>query len=233
VVRILEKTTGAVWWFLCHNIKVSIQPARYARLRDCMPALRVPELIMSTPLPTGTLTFLFTDIECSTQLSQKFPDRMKINMARHDQILRSAVAANRGYVFKTVGDEFCTAFAASGDALRAAIAAQSHLHAQAWGDAPIKVRMGIYTGNAQIQADGDYDGYASLSCVKRLTSAGHGGQTLLSQGTHDLVRDELPPGVSLRDLGEHCLKDLIHPEHIYQVDIPGLPAVFPALRTEE
>ena len=185
---------------------------------------------MSKP-PSGTLTFLFTDIECSTQLWQKLPDRMKINMARHDEILREAIESNRGYVFKTVGDEFCAAFAAAGDALQAAITAQSSLCAQDWGNAPIKVRMGLHTGNAELQANGDYSGYESLSRIQRLTSAGHGGQTLLSQETRDLVQADLPEGVSLCDLGQHCLKDLIHPEHIYQVNISGLVGEFPALKT--
>jgi class 3 adenylate cyclase len=187
---------------------------------------------MSSQLPSGTVTFLFTDIECSTQLWQIDPDRMKINMAMHDGILRKAIESNQGYVFKTMGDGFCAAFHTAGEALRAADAAQSSLFAEDWGDAPIKVRMGIHTGNAEIQADGDYSGYTSLSRVQRLMSCGHGGQTLLSRETRDLVLDELPDGVSLRDLGEHCLKDLIHPEHIYQVDIPNLPGDFPALKTD-
>jgi class 3 adenylate cyclase len=186
---------------------------------------------MSPQLPSGTVTFLFTDIECSTQFWQNDPDRMKINMALHNEILRMAIGSNRGYVFKTMGDAFYAAFHTPGEALQAAVAAQSSLCAQAWGDTPIKVRMGIHTGNAEIQADGDYSGYASLSRVQRLMSAGHGGQTLLSQETRDLVRDELPQDVTLRDLGEHCLKDLIHLEHIYQVNLPNLPGDFPALNT--
>ena len=186
---------------------------------------------MSSQLPSGTVTFLFTDIECSLRFWQDHPDQMDVNLARHDAVLRKAIESNRGYVFKTVGDAFCAAFATAAEALRAAVAAQTSLSAQDWGQALIRVRMGLHTGSARIQADGDYSGYASLSCVHRLMSSGHGGQTLLSQETRDLVQDDLPDGVNLHDLGEHCLKDLNHPVHIFQVNIPNLPADFPALKT--
>jgi class 3 adenylate cyclase len=186
---------------------------------------------MSSQLPSGTVTFLFTDIECSLQFWQDHPDQMDVNLARHAEVLRKAIESHHGYVFKTIGDAFCAAFTSAGEALQAAVAAQGNLSAQDWGEAPIRVRMGLHTGKAGIQADGDYSGYASLSFVQRLMSCGHGGQTLLSQETCGLVQDELPPGVSLRDLGQHCLKDLNHPVHIYQVNIPNLPADFPALKT--
>jgi class 3 adenylate cyclase len=188
---------------------------------------------MSSPLPSGTVTFLFTDIECSLQFWQDHPDQMDHNLARHAAILRKSIESHRGYAFKTVGDAFCAAFASAGQALRAAVTIQTSLSAEDWGEAPIRVRMGLHTGPAELQADGDYSGYASLSSVQRLMSAGHGGQTLLSQETRDLVWGQLPDGVSLRDLGEHCLKDLNRPLHIYQVDIASLPSDFPALRTLE
>lgn len=186
---------------------------------------------MGPQLPSGTVTFLFTDIECSLQFWQDYPDQMDVNLARHAELLRNVIGTNHGYVFKTIGDAFCSSFTTAVEALQAAVAAQSSLSAQEWGQAPIRVRIGLHTGNARIQSDGDYSGYASLSYAQRLMSAGHGGQTLLSQETRDLVHDELPDGVSLRDLGEHCLKDLKHPVRIYQVDIPNLPADFPALKT--
>ncbi len=186
---------------------------------------------MSSQLPSGTVTFLFTDIECSLQFWQDHPDQMDVNLAWHAAVLRKAIESHHGYVFKTIGDAFCAAFATAGEALQAAVAAQSSLSAQDWGQAPIRVRMGLHTGSARIQSDGDYSGYASLSAVHRLMSCGHGGQTLLSQETRDLVKEDLPGGVSLRDLGEHCLKDLNHPVHVYQVNIPNLPSDFPALRT--
>jgi class 3 adenylate cyclase len=188
---------------------------------------------MSSQRPSGAVTFLFTDIECSMQFWQDYPDRMKINLARHDQVLRTAIESYRGIVFKTIGDAFCAVFTSAGEALQAAVAAQCSLSAQDWGEAPIRVRMGLHSGYAGIQADGDYSDYGSLGYVQRLMSAGHGGQTLLSQETRDLLQDELPAGVSLRDLGVHHLKDLNRPVHIYQVNIPGLPAEFPALKTLE
>ena len=188
---------------------------------------------MTPQLPSGTVTFLFTDIEGSTQLHQRLPEQMKVKMARHDSILRQALESNGGYIFKTVGDAFCSAFPTAEAALAAARQAQLELHAEDWGETPFKVRMGIHTGRADVQPDGDYSGYATLSRVQRLMSAGHGGQTLLSQVTEGLVRDELPSGLRLQDLGEHRLKDLVYPEHIYQVDIADLPDVFPALRTAD
>jgi len=182
-------------------------------------------------LPSGTVTFLFTDIEGSTKLAQEYPDTWDAMRKRHDAIMRSAIELSNGYVFKIIGDAFCAAFHNAGDALQAAIKAQADLYAENWGDIIIKTRMGLHTGKAEIQDDGDYNGYATLSRIHRLMSAGHGGQTLISQATQELIRDELPRGVTLRDVGEHRLKDLIHPEHIYQLNIPDLPTEFPSLKT--
>ena len=181
--------------------------------------------------PTGTVTFLFTDIEGSTKLAQEYPDTWDAMRKRHDAIMRFAIELSNGYVFNIIGDAFCAAFHNAGDALQAAIKAQVDLYAENWGTIIIKARMGIHTGKAEIQDDGDYNSYATLSRIQRLMSAGYGGQTLISQATQDLIRDELPQGVTLRDMGEHRLKDLIHPEHIYQLNIPDLPNEFPALKT--
>jgi predicted ATPase/class 3 adenylate cyclase len=184
-----------------------------------------------TQQPTGTVTFLFTDIEGSTKLAQAYPDIWESLQKRHHAILRSAIEAHAGYVFQIIGDAFCASFHTAGDGLRAAVKAQIDLKAEDWGETPIKVRMGIHTGKAVLQESADYSGYAALSRVQRLMSAGHGGQTIISQATQELVRDELPQGITLRDMGTHRLKDLIHPEHIYQIDIPNLPIEFPALKT--
>ena len=181
--------------------------------------------------PSGTVTFLFTDIEGSTKLAQAHPDKWEALQQRHHAILQSAVNAHNEYVFQIIGDAFCAAFHTAGDALQAAIKSQTDLHEEDWGNTPVKVRMGIHTGKAEIQDGGDYIGYAAMSRVQRIMSAGHGGQTLISQATQDLVRDELPKGSTLRDMGERRLKDLIHSEHIYQVDIPNLSSEFPALKT--
>ena len=183
------------------------------------------------PIPSGTVTFLFTDIEGSTKLAQEHPDAWESLRKRHDDILRTAIESQNGYVFQIIGDAFCAAFHTAGDALQAAIKAQTDLYSANWGDTPVKARMGIHTGKAEIQESKDYIGYAALSRVQRIMSAGHGGQTLLSQATQDLVREELPQGITLRDMGERRLKDMIHPEYIYQVNIPNLPIEFPALKT--
>lgn len=181
-------------------------------------------------LPTGTVTFLFTDIEGSTKLWGQYPEAMKVSLARHDAILRSAIEAQGGYVFKTVGDAFCAAFEIAPDALSAALDAQRALYVESWGETgPLRVRMALHTGAAE-ERDGDYFG-PPLNRVARLLSAGHGGQVLLSLATKELVRDDLPEGVSLQDLGHHRLKDLIRREHVFQLVAPDLNADFPALKS--
>jgi len=182
-------------------------------------------------LPTGTVTFLFTDIEGSTRLAQEHPEKWEVLRERHHALLHSAMDAQQGYIFHVIGDAFCVAFSSARQALNAALQAQENLHGEDWGNTPIKVRMGIHTGQAEIQNTGDYSGYLTLSRVQRLMSAGHGEQTLISQETVELLTNELPENVSLCDLGEHQLKDLIRPEHIYQVNIANLPSDFPALKT--
>ena len=184
------------------------------------------------PPPSGTITFLFTDIEGSTRLWEEHTDAMSATLARHDTILREAVGTRGGFVFKTVGDAFCTAFSTAQDALAAAVMAQRALAAGVWEKtgAPL-VRMALHTGAAE-QRDGDYFGPA-LNRVARILAAAHGGQTLLSLATQELVRDALPPGLSLRDLGERRLKDLARPEHLFQVAAPDLPGDFPPLRSLE
>ncbi len=182
-------------------------------------------------LPTGTVTFLFTDIEGSTTRWEHQRAAMQAALARHDDILRAAIEAHEGHVFKTVGDAFYAVFTSAPDALEAALAAQSPLQAEAWSEDvdTLRVRMALHTGTVQ-QRDGDYFG-PPLNRVARLLSAGHGGQVLLSHVTRELVRDYLPPGAELRDLGEHRLKDLIRPEHVFQLVAPDLPADFQPLRT--
>jgi len=181
-------------------------------------------------LPSGTVTFLFTDIEGSTQLWEQHPQAMPSALARHDAILREATAAHGGVVFRTVGDAFCTAFASAPAALRAALDAQRALHHQDWGAVgPIRVRIALHTGAVAIR-DAEYQGQP-LNRIARLLSAGHGGQVLLSAATQELARDLLPPDAELRDMGVHRLKDLTHPEQIFQLVAPGLPADFPPLKT--
>ena len=185
---------------------------------------------MQQPFPTGTITFLFTDIEGSTKLWESHPDAMREAVARHDALLRQAVAENGGYLFKTTGDGIAAAFALAPDALLAALFAQTALFAEPWSaDIVLRARMGLHTGAAELR-DGDYFGTTLNRCA-RLMAAGHGGQTLLSDVTHELTRDTLPPDVSLLPLGEHRLKDLARPETIYQAGHPSLSTDFPPLRT--
>jgi predicted ATPase/class 3 adenylate cyclase/DNA-binding CsgD family transcriptional regulator len=180
--------------------------------------------------PTGTVTFLFTDIEGSTKLWERHPEAMQTALARHDEILRGAVEERGGYVFKTVGDAFCAAFPTAPDALEAALEIQRRLISSEWEEnGPIRVRLALHTGAAE-ERDGDYLG-PPLNRVARLLSAAHGGQVLLSLSTQELVRDQLPAGTSLRDLGEHRLKDLFRPERVFQLLAAELPSEFPPLRT--
>jgi predicted ATPase/class 3 adenylate cyclase len=185
---------------------------------------------MSTP-PSGTVTFLFTDIEGSTKLSQQHPDAMPVLLARHNEILNQAINTHNGYVFQIVGDSFSAAFHSASDALNAVLDAQRTLQKELWSPAPIKVRMGIHTGAAQINDDKQYSGYATLASTQRIMSAGHGGQILLSGATRELVRDVLPENTELLDVGEKRLKDLLRPEHLYQLNILELPSTFPPLKT--
>ena len=153
---------------------------------------------MASP-PTGTLTFLFTDIEGSTRLWEHDAQGMQAALARHDELLRGAIEERGGYVFKTVGDAFCAAFLTAPDALEAALEIQRRLLSSEWEQAePLRVRMALHTGAAE-ERDGDYFG-PPLNRVARLLSAAHGGQVLLSLATQELVRDQLPTGTTFRDL---------------------------------
>ena len=145
--------------------------------------------------------------------------------------MREAIESNQGYVFQVIGDAFCAAFHTAGEAICAAIKTQMDLKAVNWECTPIKVRIGIHTGKAEFQkADGLYAGHITMSRVQRLMSAGCGGQVLVSFATQELVHHDLPTDVELDDLGKWHLKNLSHPEHIYQLKIPGLPCEFPSLR---
>ncbi len=181
-------------------------------------------------LPSGTVTFLFTDIEGSTKLWETQRDAMQISLARHDALLRQCIEAHGGQVVKTLGDGVHAAFVTATDAVQAALAAQRALHAEAWpAPARIRVRMAVHTGSAELR-EGDYFG-PTLNRVARLVAIGHGGQTLLSATTYDLCCDQLPPEVSLKPLGEQSLKNLARRELVFQLCHPSLPQVFPPLRT--
>ena len=182
-------------------------------------------------LPSGTVTFLFTDIEGSTALLQHLGDQRYAGvLGEHRQILRAAFEAGRGHEIDTQGDSFLVAFGSARDAVATTAAAQRAIKAHPWAeDAPIRVRMALHTGQP-ILAGGGYVGL-DVHRAARIMSAGYGGQVLLSQATRDAVAHELPAGLAVRDLGEHRLKDLTRPEHIFQLVIPELTADFPAPKT--
>jgi len=188
-------------------------------------------------LPSGTVTFLFTDIEGSTKLSQEFPDDTPALFARHNEILDRSIQKNNGFLFQIVGDAFCAAFHTANDAVKAAVDAQRSLYNENWSPTPLKVRMGIHTGAAQLRdvnaKEGRYAGYATMALTQRIMSAGHGGQILLSQSTRDYVNGGLSDEVALRDMGERRLKNIQQPEHIYQLIVPDLPSEFDPLNTLE
>ncbi len=185
---------------------------------------------MHTDEATRTLAFLFTDIEGSTALWERFPGTMARSLERHDEILRGSVEACAGEVVKTMGDGFMAVFGTARDGVRACLQAQLDLAREPWNETgPLRVRMGLHAGDA-VETDGDYHGPA-VNRTARVMAAGHGGQVLLSAAVADLVADELPSGATLRDLGEHRLKSLGRPERIFQLVHPDLQTDFPALVT--
>ena len=185
---------------------------------------------MTIHLPSGTVTFLFTDIEGSTQIWEKHPEAMQVVLAEHDSILRAAIEFHNGYIIKTTGDGVHAAFRTVIDGVNAAIAAQREflgaefLKNQAFA---LRVRMGLHSGEAELRA-GDYYGQA-LNRAARITSAGHGGQILTSEVLAQMAREHLPASVSFLDLGEHQFKGLLRSERILQLCAPDLPKDFPAL----
>jgi class 3 adenylate cyclase len=186
---------------------------------------------MNIMLPTGTVTFLFTDIQGSTRLWEREPEKMAVALQTHNVALRSAVGAQGGVVFKTVGDEFQAAVPTVLQALRAAIAGQRALSNAVWNElGELKVRMGLHTGEAELDPGGDeYTVSHTKNRVARIMSVAHGGQILLSQETANLLLRGLPEDVFLKDLGEHNLKGLDFPEYLNQVCVDGLPQEFPPL----
>jgi class 3 adenylate cyclase len=168
----------------------------------------------TTALPTGVVTFLFTDIEGSTRLIQSVGEvRYREILGEHCRIIRGAIADHRGSEVSTEGDSFFAVFPSAEDGVAATVEAQRRLAAERWPDGvEVRVRMGLHTGEATLGGDNDLG--LDVHRAARVASAGHGGQVLLSDATRALVRTVLPPGVTLRDLGAHRLKDLASPEHL-------------------
>ncbi len=179
-------------------------------------------------LPTGTVTFLFTDLEGSTRLWEEHPDDMQAALAQHDEMLRAAIESRGGHVVKMTGDGAHGVFAGAHDAIAAAVEAQRSLVVGTWDETgPLRVRMGVHAGHAERRGD-DYFGPA-LNRAARLMSVAHGGQIVVSQAAADLARDALGEDVELVDLGEHRLRDLSRPERVFQVNVTGLRREFAAL----
>jgi predicted ATPase/class 3 adenylate cyclase len=183
-------------------------------------------------LPTGTVTFLFTDVEGSPRLWEAHPEPMRAALVRHDALIEAAVGQHQGVVVRPrgEGDSRFAVFARAVDAVAATAAVQRALHAEPWPDgAPLRVRLAVHTGDADVR-EGDYYGSA-VNRAARLRAIAHGGQALLSQATHDLVRDALPDGVAVRDLGEQRLADLARPERVFQLLHADLADAFPPLKS--
>jgi peptide/nickel transport system substrate-binding protein len=183
-------------------------------------------------LPSGTVTFLFTDIEGSTLLLRRLRDAYAGVLADHGRLLRDVFARHGGHEVDTQGDSFFVAFARARDAAAAAVAAQRALTEHDWPDGvEVRVRMGLHSGEPLV-GEARYVGLG-VHRAARICAAGHGGQILLSNVTRELVEDDLPDDVELRDLGEHRLKDLPRPEHLFYFVVEGLPSEFPPLKTAE
>ncbi|MBV8149788.1 MAG: adenylate/guanylate cyclase domain-containing protein, partial [Candidatus Eremiobacteraeota bacterium] len=193
-------------------------------------ATRAKSRAPSAARPTGTVTFMFSDIEGSTARWEQNRDAMAAALARHDALLRPSIEAHGGYVFKTMGDAFCATFAHAKEAIASALDAQRALAAEDFSAVEgIRVRMALHAGEST-ERDGDYFG-PTVNRVARLLAIAHGGQVLISSAVADPSHGEIPPQTSLRDLGFARLKDLAAPEHVWQLDMTGLPNEFPPLRS--
>ena len=185
-------------------------------------------------LPSGTVTFLLTDIEGSTALWERLPEAMRLTVARHDALLTERIEQHRGSVIRSrgEGDSFFAVFGRANDAVAAAREIQQALRVETWPtETPLRVRMAMHTGEAELRA-GDYFGSAVNRCA-RLRAIAYGGQVLLSRATHDLIRDAPPEGVELLDLGEYHLKDILRPERVFQIAERDAPSAFPPLKAFE
>jgi class 3 adenylate cyclase len=185
---------------------------------------------MSGALPSGTVTFLFTDIEGSTKLLQELGDGFADVSRDHRRIIREAFGAHDGTEIDTQGDSFFFSFRRARDAVSAAVDAQRALDEHAWPQGKsVRVRMGLHTGEPTV---GD-EGYLGLDVVRaaRISAAGHGGQILISETTRALLGNDLPVNVSIHDLGRRNLKDIQH-EQLYELSLDGRPAVTAPLKTD-
>jgi predicted ATPase/class 3 adenylate cyclase len=186
---------------------------------------------MSETTLSGILTFLFTDLESSTLLWDRYPDLMQDVSARHDDLLRRAFETHRGRVVKTTGDGFHVVFESPADGVAAVLAGQKAIAAEEWPPeiGTLKVRMGLHSGESKAR-DSDYYG-TELNRAARVMGIAHGGQVLVSNAAAGLLRGRLPDGAALIDLGLHRLKGLLDPERVYQLTHPTLETDFPSLQS--
>lgn len=181
-------------------------------------------------IPTGTVTFLFTEIDERAKLSHEFPDTMTLILQNYNSIITQAVEFNNGFIFKIMGDAFCCAFENVSDAFTASYEIQKKIFKTNRDVAAIKVRMGIHSGNAEWNGT-DYMGYITLARTHRVMAASYGGQILISNDAYENARKKSEKEISFRDLGERLLKDLIQPMKLYQLVSPEFPSDFPPLKT--
>ena len=208
-------------------------PPALRTLRWSDPAMTDGGVPGSLALPAGTVTFLLTDIEGSTLHWQAAPGPMAAAVARHYELLDEAIAAHGGVrpEEQGEGDSVVAAFSRASDALAAALHAQQLLTLEPWPTPePVKVRMAVHTGEAQLRDEANYIGMAIIRTA-RLRNIAHGGQVLVSSASRDLALDQVGDGLELVDLGEHRLKDLARPERVYQLAHADLPATFEPLRS--
>lgn len=200
--------------------------------------MNISDSLTSTePIPTGTVTFLFTDVEGATSLAYEHPDELPHLLAKHHEILQEVAKNNQGHVFQIIGDAFCIAFHTAADAVNAALEAQRRLQREAWNPAPVRVRMGIHTGSVFSKGwddiGGGYSGYIPLAHVQRVMSAAYGEQVLLSDSAAKLLDELLPDGITLLDVGEHKLKGMVRAERLWQLAASDLPREFPPISSLE
>ena len=185
-------------------------------------------------IPTGNVTFLFTDIEGSTKLAQDFPDKLQPALHKHHEILQQAIESNNGFVFEIVGDAFCCSFENADEAVKAAVDAQLSLAQVKWEEPVLKIRIGIHSGNTEWNGK-SYMGYITLARTARVMSSAYGEQIIITNTTYELCGNKPERikklNISFRDLGERRLKDVIQPIRIFQVLSPGLREDFPPLKT--
>jgi len=181
-------------------------------------------------LPSGNLTFLFSNADDIAKLALEFPDKISAAQKKLHEIIQEAVSINNGHIFKKAGDDYCCSFEKAADAAKAAIQIQRDLNSEDPKEILLSSRIGIHSGTAEWKGD-DYKGYVTLARTNRIMSAGSPGQVLISNVTYELVRFDLPESVTFRDLGERILKDLQEPLRLFQLNARGLISEFTPLKT--